>query len=138
MKDILSKIVVTKTTLYLAVISVAAIIINYYASLEIIEFINNSMQNKEQNTQEFISALNSLQQYNLWATMPLLLISWFLPLFWAWQNYKVFKQKWLFVVAFVLIILSLHHLAGIAVLLLYLKNFWQEFSNWRINKTQAS
>ena len=138
MKDILSKIVVTKTTLFLAVISVAAIIINYYASLEIIEFINNSMQNKEQNTQEFISALNSLQQYNHWATMPLLLISWFLPLFWAWQNYKVFKQKWLFVVAFVLIILSLHHLAGIAVLLLYLKNFWQEFSNWRINKTQAS
>lgn len=137
MEDILSKIVVTKTTLFLAVISVAAIIINYYASLEIIEFINNSMQNKEQNPQEVINTANSFQQYML-VTMPLLLISWFLPLFWAWQNYKVFKKKWLFVVAVLLIISSLHYLAGITVLLLYLKNFWQEFTAWRTKKIEIS
>jgi len=64
--------------------------------------------------------------------------SWFLPLYWAWQNYKVFKQKWLFVAAAVLIISSFHYIAGIAVLLLYLNNFRQEFSAWRTKKIEIS
>jgi hypothetical protein len=138
MKDILSKIVVTKTTLFLAVISVAAIIINHYASLNLIATLNDLSQNQEQNPTEVTNTLKSLQQYNLWVTMPLLLISWFLPLFWAWQNYKVFKQIWLFVAAGILIISSFHYIAGIAVLLLYLKSFWQEFSSWRTNTLKNS
>ncbi|MBM4310831.1 MAG: hypothetical protein FJ119_07785 [Deltaproteobacteria bacterium] len=73
MKDILSKIVVTKTTLFLSVISVAAIIINHYASLELLATLNDLSQNQEQNPAEITNTVKSLQQYNLWVTMPLLL-----------------------------------------------------------------
>ncbi len=138
MKDILSKIVVTKSTLILAIICVAAIIINYYASLELVETLNELAQNKEQDPHELTRIFNSMQQYQRWVTVPLLLVSCLFPLFWAWQNYKVFEKKCVFVAAIVLIIMRLDYIAAIAVLLLYMKNFWCEFSNWRTNKIKSS
>ena len=139
MNNIIAKIVITRTTIIFAAISVAGIIISYYVSFEFTKILSGLAQNKEISWQEINQMTKPWLQYSLWIATPLMLVSWFLPLFWAWQNYKVFKTKWLYIVAVTPIFFNLQGLVALMVfLVLCLSMFWKEFDNWRINKTKSS
>jgi hypothetical protein len=139
MNNIIAKIVITRTTIVFAAISVAGIIIGYYVSFEFNKILSGLAQNKEISDQEFNQIKTMVTRYLQWIGIPLMLVSWFLPLFWAWQNYKVFKTKWLYIVAVTPIFFNLQGLVALMVfLVLCLSMFWKEFDNWRIDKTKSS
>ncbi len=138
MKKFFENIVLTKTTIALAIITVIAVAINNYASVEFVKKLSVITQDNNTAMAEFNKLSQPWEQYCRWVGLPLMLVSLVLPLFWAWQNYMVFKKKWLFVVTFVPIYFQLQHVVAIAVFLLYLILFWQEFENWRSNNSASS
>ncbi len=112
MKKFFKNIVITKTTIALAIITIVAVAINNYTSYELFEELSRLTLDNNTTLVEFNESTQYWEKYCRWIGLPLMIFSLVLPFFWAWQNYNVFKKKWLFIVAVVSIYFGLQHVCG--------------------------
>jgi len=126
------KVIVTSATIILAFISIIAAIIQSVLKKQLLTGMSNILQTHLITT----SQMDQFKTSAYWVYALFIIMS-ILPIFWAWQNYKVHQKKWLYVVAGALILIGLQVLAAIGVLVAYLLNLWKDFEKWREEKSEA-
>ncbi|GEM_PF-3422731 len=126
------KVILTSATIILAFISIIAAIIQGILKRHLLTGMSNILQTHSISA----SQMDQFETSAYWVYALFIIMS-ILPIFWAWQNYKVHQKKWLYVVAGALILIGLQVLAAIGVLLAYLFNLWKDFEKWREKKSEA-
>ena len=126
------KVIVTSATIILALLSIVAAIIQSIIKVQFLTSLLNSLQTGSITT----SQLDKFEGATC-LVYSLFLIMSILPIFWAWQNYKIHKKKWIYVVAGALILIGFQALAAVGVLAVYLFNLWKDFEKWREEKSEA-
>ena len=126
------KVIVTSATIILAFISIITTIIQSIIKAHFLTGMLNSLQTGSITASQIDKfEASTYLVYSLFVVMSIL------PIFWAWQNYKVHKKKWFYVVAGALILIGLQVLAAVCVLVVYLFNLWKDFEKWREEKLEA-
>ena len=126
------KAIVTSATVILAVISIIAAIIQGIVQRQILTEMSNMLQSRSMSS----SQMDQFQSSAYWSYALSFIMS-ILPIFWAWQNYQVYKKKWFYVAAGALILIGLQIIAAAGVLAAYLFNLWKDFEKWRGDKADA-
>jgi uncharacterized BrkB/YihY/UPF0761 family membrane protein len=105
------------TLIFASITIILTLVNNLYLRIKFPQIMNLSPPNIE----------NWIKSYWLFTTLPLILCLSILPILWAWQNYSIYRKKWLYLVAIGSIILGIQSLVAITVFVIYLVNLWQEF-----------
>ena len=127
------KVIITPATIILAFISAIAAIIQGIIKKQLVTGMSNILQ-----THSITASQMDQFETSAYLVYALFIIMSILPIFWAWQNYKVHKKKWFYVVAIALILVGFQVLAVIGVLAAYLFNLWKDFEKWREDKAAAT
>jgi hypothetical protein len=126
------KVIVTSATIILALLSIIAAIIQSIIKAQFLTSVLNSLQTGSITGSQIDKfEVSTYLVYSLFVVMSIL------PIFWAWQNFKVHKKKWFYVVAGALIITGFQVIAAVGVLVAYLFNLWKDFEKWREEKSEA-
>ena len=126
------KVILTSATIILAFISIIAAIIQGIIQKQLFSGMLNILQTRSISA----SQMDQFQTSAYWVYALSIIMS-ILPIFWAWQNYQVYKKKWFYVAAGALILIGLQVIAAVGVLAAYLFNLWKDFEKWREDKTEA-
>lgn len=127
------KVIVTSTTVILACISIIAAIIQGFFQRQLFTGMSHILQTRSMTA----SQMDQFQASAYWVYALSVIMS-ILPIFWAWQNYQVYKKKWFYVAAGVLILIGIQVIAAVGVLVAYIFNLWKDFEKWREDKTEAN
>lgn len=126
------EVIVTPTTIVLAGLTIVAIIVlNIFTVKRLISLLDLLRSGPITEIQ-----LDKFELFSSFVELPLFLVMSILPIFWAWQNYKVYRKKWLYIIAAVLILVGLQALVAVGVLVFYLFNLWKDFEKWREEKAE--
>ncbi len=116
-----SKIVVTPVTLILAGITIVAAVIQGIFKEEMLTDMMDVLH-----THSLTVAQMDTLETSTWMVYLLFIAMSVLPVFWAWQNYRIYKTAWLYAVAGLLIVIGLQVFAAIGVLIICARNLWTD------------
>ena len=116
MKEKIKKIVITRSTVVLAVLTIIVLMAsNHYGRKEIYSHLS-AIENR-QNLNELQSPEFKSIMMKYWAVG---LVTALFPFFWAWQNYVEHKKIWIYAIAIPPVMLGMQAKVAMATLFLYM------------------